>query len=129
MLILTPISILVTFFALFAWSRAYQRWREKIFNHKELIFWTVIWFTAIFLSLYPVKSEFLAKILRIGRGSDAVFAIATIILFYSVYRLYAKTDKHEKDLARLVRELALNNPSVKLHRPASDGSAKEVTHP
>lgn len=106
---MTPIGILFTFFALFAWSRAYQRWRDRTFSNNEFLFWSLIWAAAIFLILFPVKSDFLAELLGVGRGADAVFAIGLVVLFYMVYRVYAKLDKAEKDLARLVRALALKD--------------------
>lgn len=106
---LALIKILFTLFALFALSRAIIRFYSKDLNLKELIFWSVLWVGLTFLVFVPGKTTFLAKILGMERGNDAMFFLGIIALFYASYRLYVKSNEQEKEITRLVRALALKN--------------------
>lgn len=116
-IVVTPIRAIFTLFALFAWSRAYLRWRERTFSYKEFFFWTVVWAAVVVFIFTPGKTDFIARSLGVGRGSDAFFAIGIVILFYMVYRLYAQVDELEKELTKLVRQLALDRGKHKNHKP------------
>lgn len=106
---LALIKILFTLFALFAWSRAVIRFYTKDLNLKELLFWSVLWLLMIILVFIPGKTNFLAKLLGMERGNDAMFFLGIVALFYTSYRLYVKANEQEKEITRLVRALALKN--------------------
>lgn len=106
---LALIKILFTVFAVFAWSRAVIRFYAKDLNIKELIFWSILWLAMIILVFLPGKTNFIAKLLGMDRGNDAVFFLGIVALFYAAYRLYVKSNEHEKEITRLVRALALKN--------------------
>ncbi len=106
---LALIKILFTLFAVFAWSRAVIRFYSKDLNLKELIFWSFLWLAMIILVFIPGKTNFLAKILGMERGNDAMFFLGIVALFYATYRLYVKSNEQEKEITRLVRALALKN--------------------
>jgi|GEM_PF-258567 len=104
---LSPIKILFSVFALFAWSRAVLRFRAKQMNQKELAFWSFLWLAMIVVVLIPEKTTTLAELLGMERGFDAMTFIAIIALFYSVYRLYIKSNEVDQEITRIVRETAL----------------------
>lgn len=106
---LALIKIIFTLFAIFAWSRVLIRFRSKDLNHKELIFWSLIWAVMIILVFIPGKTNFLAKVLGMERGNDAMFFLAIVALYYATYRLYVKANEQEKEITKLVRALALRN--------------------
>lgn len=106
---LALVKILFTLFAVFAFSRAIIRFNSKDLNFKELIFWSLIWLSMIVLVFIPGKTNFLAKTIGMERGNDAMFFLAIVALFYASYRLYVKSNEHEKEITRLVRNLALKN--------------------
>lgn len=106
---LALIKIVFTLFALFAWSRAVIRFYSKDLNLKELIFWSLLWIGMIVLVFIPGKTNFLAKVLGMERGNDAMFFLAIVALFYASYRLYVKANEQEKEITKLVRSLALKN--------------------
>ena len=108
LLSIAPIKIIFTIFALFAWSRAFLRFRGRKINTKEFIFWTAVWFLAIIAVLIPGKTTLLAKLLGMERGFDAMIFIAVIALFYTVYRLYVKSNESEMETTKLVRQIALS---------------------
>ena len=105
--LVNPIRIILTLFALFAWTRVILRFRDKAANAKELAFWTLVWFGVIFIIFVPYKTTALAHLLGLGRGVDAMFLISIIALFYAVYRLYIKMNEAEQEITRLVRQIAL----------------------
>lgn len=104
---LTLIKIFLTLFVIFAWSRAFLRFRDKTVNYKELIFWSLVWIATLIMVYLPGKATVLAKLLGVGRGFDAMVFIAIIALFYAVYRLYVKANEAEQEMTRLIREIAL----------------------
>jgi len=103
------IKIIFTIFALFAWSRAIIRFYSKDLNIKELFFWSFIWAAMIVLVYIPGKTNFLARVLGMERGNDAMFFLAIAGLFYATYRLYVKSNEQEKEITKLVRALALKS--------------------
>lgn len=107
--IVPPIKIIFTVFALFAWSRAILRFREKSMNAKELVFWSLLWLSMIIAVYIPGKAFILARLLGLDNGLDALFFISVVVLFYSVYRLYVKSNENEQVITDLVRQLALKN--------------------
>lgn len=110
---LALVKILLTLFAIFAWSRAVIRFYSKDLNLKELLFWSLLWAAMIVLVFIPGKTNFLAKMLGMERGNDAMFFLSVVALFYASYRLYVKSNEQEKEITRLVRALALKNVKKK----------------
>ena len=105
--LITPIRVILTIFALFAWTRVVLRFRDKVVNAKELAFWTLVWFGTIIVIFLPYKTTLLAKLLGMDRGFDAMVLIAIVALFYAVYRLYIKMNESEQEITRLVRQISL----------------------
>lgn len=104
---LSPIKILFSIFALFAWSRAILRFRAKQMNQKELAFWSFLWLAMIAVVLIPEKTTTLAKLLGMDRGFDAMTFIAIVVLFYVIYRLYIKSNETDQEITQIVRQMAL----------------------
>ncbi len=109
----TILQIVVVLFALFAFSRALLRFRDKKISGKEFIAWTILWAAAIVVILLPGTTFFFANILGIQRGADFVVYISIILLFYLVFRLYVKIDSVEKNLTNLVREISISKGKKK----------------
>jgi len=106
---IASIKIIFTVFAIFAWSRAFIRFQKRLMNIKELIFWSILWGGLTVLVFIPGKTDFLARLLGMKRGIDAMFFFGIIVLFYAVYRLYAKANNLEYELTQLVRKIAIQN--------------------
>ena len=111
--IVSPIRILLTLFALFAWSRVFLRFKDKSINQKELVFWSLIWLGTIVIVFIPGKTTVFARLLGMGRGFDAMMFMAVIALFYAVYRLYIKANETDQEITRLVRQIALRSGVTK----------------
>jgi len=110
---IAPIKILFTVFVLFAWSRAFLKFRHKSMNSKEIVFWTILWVSITIAIYIPGKTTLLAHLLGMGRGFDAMILIGMITLFYIVYRLYTKVNENEQVITELVRQIALRDGTTR----------------
>lgn len=108
---MTALKIIILVFILFASSRAFLRFKDKSLTKKGIVFWFCIWSALLIFVFYPGLSNMIASFLGMGRGIDSLFFLSIILLFYSVFRLYVKIDKVDKNLT----ELAINI-SKELHK-------------
>lgn len=70
-----------------------------------IIFWGVV----LFLIWFPEIMGWLGKVTGVGRGVDVLIYLSIIFLFYYVLRQNNKIDKLQKDITKLVREIAKEN--------------------
>lgn len=107
------LQIIGIVFAVFALSRAVLRFKDHSIKGNELVFWTVIWGGVICVALFPSIFVTLSKLLGIGRGVDTLIYTGIIILFYLFFRMYVKVEAQQKEMTKLVREIAIQNPVQK----------------
>lgn len=104
---ITIIQVLMIIFALFAWSRAALRLKDKSIRIGEFIFWSVLWLSLIIFSISPALLQFLSNVLGIQRATDLAIYVSIIVLFYLVFRIYVKLDKQGQEITQIVRSVAL----------------------
>ena len=107
------IKIVLILFILFVISKVALRYRDKVISLQEFILWTIFWFGVGFVVIFPEITSMAANWLGVGRGVDLVIYISVLILFYLVFRTLARLDKIEKDITKIVRELALKDQDKK----------------
>lgn len=103
------LQILVWVFILFAISRAVLRFREGTLTSKEFIIWDLFWIVAGIVFLFPNITNKIAKILGVGRGTDATIYVALLVLFYMIFRLYIKLEDLDHNITKIVRAIAINS--------------------
>ena len=101
------IQIFVVLFAIFAISRTILRFRENKTSFWSMAMWNLLWIGAIVVVLLPSTSVFFANLLGIQRGADFVVYVSIVLIFYLIFKLYVKIDNVEKNVTRLVREIAI----------------------
>ncbi|QQG49783.1 MAG: DUF2304 family protein [Candidatus Berkelbacteria bacterium] len=106
----TAFNIVITLFFVFAWSRALLRYRERAISWRAFLFWTLVWGLATYFIFLPNKADFLASVLGVSDGKDAVFTLSIVIIFYLLYRIYAVLDHLDRRINEVVQE-----SSVHLH--------------
>ncbi|PLW79471.1 DUF2304 domain-containing protein [Candidatus Woesearchaeota archaeon] len=106
-------QILIIIFALFAFSRVMIQRKNKNFSFNEFIFWGGIWIVLIAVSFSKPILTYAAGILGFSRGVDILIYGGIIVLFYMLYRLYAKVDKQQQEITELVNRIAVDNPKKK----------------
>lgn len=76
----------------------------------KLLFWCVFWSIALVFIWLPTNTiDKLGKVFGVGRGIDVLVYLSIIILFYYIFRQNDKINKLEKQITKLVREIAKEN--------------------
>lgn len=76
----------------------------------KILFWLFFWAGALVLIWLPQGTiDNIGQFFGVEKGLDLVVYISIIILFYIVLRIYNKVDKLQKDITKLVREIAKTN--------------------
>jgi len=103
--------IIIIFFL----SRLFWQKKNKQINPNEFIFWLVFWlFAGLAIILLKQIDTLVASLGFSGKGIDVLFYLAVIILFYFIFRLRLRISKMEKNITKIVREIALTNQKSKI---------------
>lgn len=101
------IQILITIFSVLVIAKAFGKFQKKEVHGKTVLVWSLFWIVAIFLVWQPNLTNYLAAFLQVTRGADAVFYLSLVVIFYLLFRVFAKIERIEADITTLVRENAL----------------------
>ena len=104
---ISVLDVIIILFALFAFSRAVLRFRDKAISIKEFLFWTVIWVAVILLVFLKDRLGFLTQLGLGGRPLDIIIYVSIVLIFYLMFRLYVKIDAAEQNITKIVREMAI----------------------
>jgi len=89
----------------------------KIIKDKALFgritFWLIFWTGVLVLIWSPGLTTKIADLIGIGRGVDILIYFSIILLFYSIFHQNSKIDEINKDITKIVREIAKNEASRK----------------
>ena len=89
--------------------KATRRLIKKDLSAWLYVFWVSAWlFVAVFV-VWPWILNRLADLVGIGRGVDLVIYLSIFALFYLVFKINLRQDKMERNMADIVRKVALNN--------------------
>ena len=103
------IQILATFFIAFVVGRTVGRWRLKQISTRLFVFWVLFWVVALLLFWMPQLSDRVANLLQVGRGVDAIIYISLVVIFYLMFRIFNRFERMEREVTKLVREIAITN--------------------
>lgn len=81
--------------------------RKRSFLH---LFYALIGLCGAIFIGFPELTNYVAKIMGVGRGSDLVTYIAILFFLWSNFQLYVRHKKTEENITLLVREIAIKNP-------------------
>ncbi|EHP89187.1 DUF2304 domain-containing protein [Methanotorris formicicus] len=109
------IQIFGILFALFAMSRVILQIRNRNMGLDEGIFWLFVWILVVVVLVFPQTLSCLAGVLGVGRGVDAIIYLSIVVLFYLIYRMYARMEHLEREITKVVREVAIKDR----HEPKS----------
>ncbi|MFA4995825.1 MAG: DUF2304 domain-containing protein [Patescibacteria group bacterium] len=106
------VKLLSIILGLMVISKTYHDFRKSRESITMFLFWTIAWIGIIFVSLFP---EIVDEIISLSQGqrigTGTFFGIAIIFLFFVIYRIYIKADRIERDLAEVVRQVAIKKTS------------------
>ena len=106
---MNPIQIVLVILALLAWSRALNGLRRGTLSLTPFILWSLVWISVIVVSLRPETTVVLARIVGVGRGVDLAIYLALMLVFFLLFRLFARIEGLERQLTQLVRTEALKD--------------------
>jgi hypothetical protein len=76
----------------------------------KIILWVIFWGIALVIVWLPQNIfQEIGSIFGVGRGIDVLVYLSIIILFYANLRMNGKIDKLDKQITKLVREVAKSN--------------------
>lgn len=84
-------------------------YKRRHFSKRELIFWGLLWCAFIAVAIFPRAISPAANYLGLTRPMDLIMIFAFIVLFSLAFHTYILGRKHDRDLERLVREIALKD--------------------
>ena len=99
--IIATIIILIIFYQLV----------KKIIKDKasltRIIFWVLFWGISLIIIWLPKETiDNIGSIFGVGRGIDVLVYLSIILLFYSNFKQTEKINKLEKEITKIVREIA-----------------------
>lgn len=103
-------KILALIIILFFLSRLFWQKKKKQIGASEFIFWLVFWFGVALLVIFIKQiDQLVSKMGFSGSGIEILLYLGMALLFYFIFRLRLKMEKIEKDITRVIREIALKD--------------------
>lgn len=84
-----------------------KKFKKGELSLKEFILWAVLWLIIIIATISPKTTDIAANFLGVGRGYDLSVYISIIVLFYLMFRIMVKIDKMDRNITKIVREVAI----------------------
>jgi hypothetical protein len=103
------LKIFTVAFALFALRRVIIRYRKGGTLTLEFILWLTIWSGIGAVVFIPSRTDAIARWLGVSSGFNALTFITITGLLFAVYRLFWRVQTLQRDMTRMVRELAIRD--------------------
>ena len=87
-----------------------RKFRAQNIGLREFLFWSSLWGAVAAVVLLPQVTVLLANYVGVGRGADLVVYGSLIFVFYMIFRLFARQNKLDKEISKIVEEAAKRNP-------------------
>jgi len=104
------IRIVVSLFGVYIILKSWSEYKAKKESWIMLIFWTFIWLTVIVFAFFPsIVDYILGKFGTSKVGIGTFLGIGMVVLLFISYRLYIKSERIERQMTKLVQDLALKD--------------------
>lgn len=96
--------IIILFFIL----RLFWQKQKNLISKNEFIFWVLFWLLSMGL-VFSLKKidQFVANLGFSSSGINVLFYLSIVFLFYIIFRLRLRMEKIERNITKIVREIAL----------------------
>lgn len=101
------IKLVLLFFIAFAIFRLLRRYRERAITARWLILWLLFWVASGAVVAAPQIATRVAALVGVGRGADLALYLAVLGLYYLLFRVMVKLERVEKDISKIVEEVAI----------------------
>ncbi len=101
------IQIIATIIILIIFYQLVKKFIKDKASLTKIIFWVLFWGISLIIIWLPKETiDNIGGIFGVGRGIDVLVNLSIILLFYSNFKQTEKIDKLEKEITKLVREIA-----------------------
>lgn len=118
--VLIVVSVLLTFFVI-------KRIRQSRVKIEDAIFWVMVSFLLVILSLFPDLAYFLSRLAGTQSAANFLFLFVIFLLLVKVFSLSLKLSQLESRVTELVELLALEKAEGREKKEAADES--DIQHP
>ncbi|NCD00902.1 DUF2304 domain-containing protein [bacterium] len=102
-------QIIALIIILFFVSRLLIQKKKKNINLSEFIFWNIFWILAALAIIFLKQIDvFVSKLGFSSTGINFLLYLATMILFYLIFKLRLRLNNLENKLTKLTRSIAIN---------------------
>jgi len=101
------IQIFILIFIAYVIYRLAVKLNKRELSVQLFLLWLIFWIIVGVIVVLPQTTQMVADWLGVGRGVDVVIYIAVLVLFYTVFRIFTRIEKIEKDLTYLVKEISI----------------------
>lgn len=107
------IQLIILLFIAFVISGMFKKIKKEELTKKEFMWWFIFWIIVGIATISPKSADLVAKYLGVERGSNLAVYISILVLFYLIFRIMAKIDKLDRNITKIVREVAINEVEKK----------------
>lgn len=98
--------VIIAFFLV----RLFWQKQKKQIGANEFIFWLVFWsLVAILILSLKWIDKLVADLGFSGMGIEVLLYLGIAVLFYFIFRLRLKLEKIEKNITKIIREMAIKD--------------------
>ncbi len=116
---ITPVTLIFVFCSLIAIYYTIGRLKKDTIGIRSAVIWFLLWLFIGFFSLFP---NLLNAVMRIAQMENRMFFIlitAVFILFALAFNLSSRIDHLQRNISRLIQEIAIlnqKNDEIQEHR-------------
>ena len=110
---MNPIQVILLIAIALIIRKTFQKYHRRVITVREFFLWTIFWGCAGLLVVFPNATQRVANFVGIGRGVDLVIYLALLILFSALFYLIVRVERIERDITKIVREMALEDKHPK----------------
>ena len=105
------IQIITIIVVLYLLTRVGAKLKRKDITLKEAFLWGVLWLGVGIVVLYPSLADKIASYvgLQTATGIDLVVYLAVGLAFYLIFRLFVHIVRIERDITKIIRQVALKD--------------------
>lgn len=101
------LKLIISIFGIFAISRSYLRYKDKLLTLTGALFWSALWILIVLSVIFKEWTSAISQYFGIGRGADLLLFGAVLFLSYLSFRLYVRVEETRQEMTRLIRALAI----------------------
>ncbi len=100
-------KILFLFFVLIILIRLGKRFKKKQIILTNFLIWFFFWLIAGTIVIYPESTNYLARLLGVGRGVDVIVYFSLAAIFYFIFYFTVRLHIMDNRIAKIVRTISL----------------------